>query len=137
MFSRLLPTLIFIVIRRQFEFNISFTTATRGCIPRKFFVKMIISFWDIRSICPIIFAKLDFFVTMSQMGVAYPTLKKFWAFPIFSQLCLAFSVLNILEKWKKKLNTFQVKDILAVLPYRKEYSGNNIQIIIHQLYNIM
>ena len=69
-----------------------------------------------RTICPKIFAKLDFFATMSQVGVAYSALKSFWVFLTFSQLCLAYPVLQILETWKKKHNFLGVKDNLAVLP---------------------
>ena len=55
-------------------------------------------------ICPKIFAKLDYFVTVSQMGVAYFVLKIFWAFLTFSQFCLANPVLKILENRKKNPN---------------------------------
>ena len=41
-----------------------------------------------RSISPKIFDKLDFFATMSQIGVAYSALKIFGTFLKFFQLCL-------------------------------------------------
>ena len=53
-------------------------------------------------ICPKIFAKLEFFATMSRMA--------------FSQLSLAYPVLKILEDSKNKHNFFRVKDNLAALP---------------------
>ena len=61
-----------------------------------------------RTNCPKIFAELDYFATVSRMGIAYFALKIFWAFLIFSQLCLAYPVLKILENWKKllKIETF-------------------------------
>ena len=68
-----------------------------------------------RTICPKTFAKLDFFPTMSQIGVEYSVLKIFWAFLTFSQFSLAYLVLKILENWKKEHNFFRVKDNLAVL----------------------
>ena len=55
-----------------------------------------------RTICPKILAKLDFFASMSQMGVAYSALTIYRAFLTFSQLCLAYPVLKILENSKKK-----------------------------------
>ena len=48
------------------------------------------------TICPKIFAKLDFFATMSQLSVAYSALKIFLAFATFFQFCLAYPVLKIL-----------------------------------------
>ena len=39
-----------------------------------FFIKTIINFWYM---CPKIFAKLDYFATVSQMGVGYFALKLF------------------------------------------------------------
>ena len=48
------------------------------------------------TICPKIFAKLDFFATISQLSVAYSALKIFLAFATFFQLCLAYPVLKIL-----------------------------------------
>ena len=54
------------------------------------------------SICPKIIAKLDFFHTMSQMVVAYSALKISYVFLMFSQLCLAYPVYEILEIGKKK-----------------------------------
>ena len=66
------------------------------------------------TICPKIFAKLDFFVTMSQIGVAYSALKIFWLFLTFFQLCLAYPVLKILDNYKKKHNFY--KDNLKTLP---------------------
>ena len=50
-----------------------------------------------RTICPKIFAKLDFFATMSQLGVAYFALKIFLAIPTIFQLFRAYPVLKILE----------------------------------------
>ena len=67
------------------------------------------------TICPKNFAKLDFFATMSQIGVAHSALKIFWAFLTFSQLCLAYPVLKILENRKQKHNFFRVKDNLILL----------------------
>ena len=69
-----------------------------------------------RTICPKIFAKLDFFATMSQMRAAYSALKIFSAFLIFSKLCLAYPVIKSWENRKKKQNFFRVKDNLAALP---------------------
>ena len=43
----------------------------------KFFIKIIITFLDICTICPKIFAKLDYFATLSQMGVAISALMTF------------------------------------------------------------
>ena len=97
----------------------------------KFFIKIIITFWDMCSpICPKIFAKLDYFTTVSQMGVAYFSLKILWAFLTFSQICLAYPVLNILENWKKKHTFFRAKDNLVVLPSGQRFSGHNILIIV-------
>ena len=47
----------------------------------KFFIKIIINILDTRTICPKIFAKLDFFATISQIGVAYSALKIFSPLP--------------------------------------------------------
>ena len=63
-------------------------------------------------ICPKIFAKLDYFTTVSQMGVAYFALKIFWAFLKFSQLYLAYPVSQLLPCFALP----KVKDNLAVLP---------------------
>ena len=63
------------------------------------------------TIYPKIFAKLDFFATVSHMGVAYFALK------IFSQF------LNILENWQKKYNFLRAKDNLK---------GRDFLAIIHQ-----
>ena len=62
-----------------------------------------------------IFAKLNFFATMSQIGVAYSALKSFWAILTFPQICLAYSALKILENSKEKPNFFRAKDNLAIL----------------------
>ena len=54
------------------------------------------------------------FATMSQ--IKYSTIKIFLAFLTFSQLCLAYPVLKILEKWKKEHKLFRMEDNLAVIP---------------------
>ena len=59
------------------------------------------------TIPPKIFAKLDYFATVSQMGVTYFSLKIFWAFMTFSKLCLAYPVLKILKNWKEKTQPFK------------------------------
>ena len=64
----------------------SITICTQGGICNQFF-KFYKFFWDMCTICPKIFSKLDFFATMSEMGLTY------------SVKCL---VLKILENWKKK-----------------------------------
>ena len=51
---------------------------------------------------------------MSQ--IKYSTIKIFLAFLTFSQLCLAYPVLKILEKWKKEHKLFRMEDNLAVIP---------------------
>ena len=61
------------------------------------------------TISPKTFAELDFFATMSQMGVAHSALKIFSAFLTISQLCLPYPVLKILENWKKKHKFFFIK----------------------------
>ena len=60
------------------------------------------------TICPKIFAKLDFFATMSQLSVAYSALKIF--------LVLLTQFLKFCKIEKKNTNLFRVKDNLAVLP---------------------
>ena len=57
---------------------------------------------DMRTICPKIFAKLYFFVTMSQMGVAYSALKIFQEFLTFSQLYLLTQFLKFWKTGRKK-----------------------------------
>ena len=61
------------------------------------------------TISPKTFAELDFFATMSQMGVAHSALKIRSAFLTVSQLCLPYPVLKILENWKKKQKFFFIK----------------------------
>ena len=61
------------------------------------------------AISPKTFAELDFFATMSQMGVAHSALKIFSAFLTISQLCLPYPILKILENWKKKHKFFFIK----------------------------
>ena len=68
------------------------------------------------AIWPKIVAKLDYFATVSRMGVAYFALEISWAFLTFSQLFLAYVVLKFLENLKKKHNFFRVEDKFAVLP---------------------
>ena len=99
----------------------------------QFFIKLIISFWDMPTICPKIFPKLDFFTAMSQIGLAYFALEVFWTFMTFSRLCLSYPVLKIWENWKKKHNFFRVKDNLAVLPSGHKFSGHNILITFYHL----
>ena len=84
----------------------------------------------LRTICPKIFAKLEYFATISQKGVAYFALKVFWPFLTFSQLCFAYTVLKVLANWKKKHNLFRMKDNLAVLAYKQRFSGHNMLIIV-------
>ena len=59
-----------------------------------------------RIICPKIL-NWTFFATVSQIGVAYSTMRIFRAFMTFSQLCLAYPVLKIFENWKKRHTYFQ------------------------------
>ena len=59
-----------------------------------------------RIICPKIL-NWTFFAIVSQIGVAYSTMRIFRAFMTFSQLCLAYPVLKIFENWKKKHTYFQ------------------------------
>ena len=78
------------------------TIAAQGGIFKQFFYKNNYKFLRyVRTICPKIFTKLDYFSTVSQMGVAYFALKIFWAFLTFSQLRLAYPVLKTLGNWKK------------------------------------
>ena len=44
------------------------------------------------------------FFAMSQMGLAYSTLRNVLAFLTLSQLCLVYPVRKILENWKEKHN---------------------------------
>ena len=78
-----------------------------------------------RIICPKIFAKLDFFATMSQMGVAFSAVKNFSTFLTFSQLFLAYPGLKVLKNWNKINNIFRIKDKLEVI------LGHKILIIIY------
>ena len=78
---------------------------------KQIFIKAIINYRDMRTICPKIFAKLDFFAIMSWMDIAHSILKIFWAFLTFSHLCLAYLALKSFQKH----NFFRKKDNLAVL----------------------
>ena len=69
-----------------------------------------------RTICPKIFGKLDFFWHSVSNGCFIYYTENFWAFLTFLELCQAYPVLKILEIWKEEYNDFRVKGNLAVLP---------------------
>ena len=62
------------------SFIVSMTQGNALLLPQRvvflstFFIKTIVNFWYM---CPKIFAKLDYFATVSQMGVGYFALKLF------------------------------------------------------------
>ena len=80
------------------------TIAAQGGTFKQFLVKTITDFWDMRTICPKIFAKLDLIATMSQMDfhiLHWKYFKHFWHFSNF----VLFT--QFLKVWKiGRKNTF-------------------------------
>ena len=91
------------------------TDATQGGTFKQFFFNLTINFWDKQTICPKLFAKLNVFGTMSQMGMSVLSSKYFEPVLHFPNFALLTQFLKFWKIERKKAHFFRVNNYLEIL----------------------